>query len=48
MADYRVTLSCGCQRTYPSIIHPFPGALLACPAHGDVRSVEVEQEASDG
>lgn len=40
---YDVTLSCGCVREYSSLCHPFPGALLACPAHGDVRSLATER-----
>lgn len=41
--EYEVRLSCGCTNWYPVTCHPFPGALLHCPEHGDVRGREAGQ-----
>lgn len=38
-AEYLVHLSCGCEHWYSVWCHPFSGALLSCPDHGDVRQV---------
>lgn len=39
MTSHLVLLSCGCQGEYSVLCHPFEGALLFCPSHGDVRSI---------
>lgn len=37
--SYMARLSCGCSHRYSVLSHPFTGAALMCPRHGEVRSL---------